>query len=186
MAEMDDAFESDDDEQHESTPLTRSHPHTTAANSTVIPNAPGMYDFERDYDYPPPGSPPPPSALALPNSYGNSNGSLPSPTSVQKYVSNLRVKGPSFFRRAVGAILPTHYTRIPTEDAPARTAARGGGMENDGVFANVMAKPAPPRTVTVQGENGEIHVMPEETQKDVPPVSFISRPGRIHHLTIAF
>lgn len=40
-------------------------------------------------------------------------------------------------------------------------------MDNDGVFANVMAKPTTGHVVTT--ENGEVYVMPEETQKEVPP-----------------
>jgi hypothetical protein len=44
---------------------------------------------------------------------------------------------------------------------------RGGGTDNDGVFANVTAKPAPP--VSVVTDNGDIYMVPEETQQEVPP-----------------
>ncbi|EGO24522.1 hypothetical protein SERLADRAFT_389912, partial [Serpula lacrymans var. lacrymans S7.9] len=96
--ELDDAFESDneDDSQLESTPLTQSYSirsEDTLHNSS--PNAmPGVYDFERDYDYdrPPPGSPPGISAVAMPNDIGNSNGQLPtSPLGTT-------IPRPSFFR----------------------------------------------------------------------------------------
>ncbi|CCM04259.1 uncharacterized protein FIBRA_06426 [Fibroporia radiculosa] len=140
--ELEDAF--DDDEHSEHAPLTR---HIGPTESHFVPATPGSYDFEREYDYdlPPPGSPPVPTALAMPNDFGNTNGSIPlSPARPEP-------PRPSFFRRAVGVLLPQHYARIPTEPTSMRT--RGGGVENDGVFANVMAKPA--RSVAVTNENGE-------------------------------
>lgn len=167
IRELEDAFESDEEEEmdHESAPLTqRHHTQTKEENSMsaeVTSAIPGAYDFERDYDYPPPGSPPRPSARALPNDIGNSNGQLPSSP------IRLSMPRPSLFRRTVGAILPTHYTRLPTEAQSSR--ARGGGVENDGVFANVMAKPQPARVVTT--EDGDVHVVPEDVQKEAPPVS---------------
>lgn len=158
--EMEDAFGDDDDEDehdsHESTPLTRRH----AQEPSLIS---GTYDFERDYDYtqPPPGSPPGPSATALPNNYGNSNGMLPMAPVIEPS------RGPSFFRRAVGSLLPTHYQRVATEAPTARTV--GGGVENDGVFANVMAKPVRGAR-NVRAEDGSVYLAPEETQKEQPPV----------------
>jgi hypothetical protein len=159
--ELHEAFhndEDDDDEQLESTPLTQAHNQAAAAERTMTP---GIYDFERDYDYPPPGSPPGPSALALPNNIGNSNGQLPASPVRQSFPR------PSFFRRALGGILPTHYAFLPATDSSARV---GGGVENDGVFANVMAKPV--RARTVRTENGEVHMVPEDSSRDAPPVSF--------------
>ncbi|KAF9496800.1 hypothetical protein BDN71DRAFT_1468331 [Pleurotus eryngii] len=157
---LDDAFGTEDD--NESTPLTRQG-HEGAHNSLVIHDEstgaiPGVYDFERDYDYPPPGSPPAPSEFARPNEIGNSNGLLPSSP-----VTAPRRRG-GLFRRAVGALLPTHYSSLPTEEA---SRARGGGMENDGVFANVMAKPQPTRLV--ETEDGDMRLAPEDTQKEGPP-----------------
>ncbi|PPQ95722.1 hypothetical protein CVT26_008365 [Gymnopilus dilepis] len=164
--EMEDAFDlnSEHEEQadHETAPLTNNHniqsarsENTQSAETSAIP---GAYDFEREYDFPPPGSPPRPSSRALPNDYGNSNGLLPTaPVAVPK-------PRQSFFRRAVGAILPTHYQRVPT-DHPTRPT--GGGTENDGVFANVVAKPQPGRVVRT--EDGDVHILPEETQKESPP-----------------
>lgn len=116
----------------------------------------GTYDFEFDYAMlPPPGSPPRPSQLALPNAYGNSNGLLPTNAPVAA------PHPPSFFRRAMGAILPTHYAHD----------RRGGGLGNDGVFGNVVAKPGGPGAVRgIENADGPYFV-PEETQKDAPPVS---------------
>lgn len=156
--ELDDAFdESDGDDDIESTPLTQAHQSAVAAERQNP--AAGTYDFERDYDYPPPGSPPRPSAFALPNDIGNSNGHLPTSPVRQS------LPRPSFFRRALGGILPTHYAPVPT-DSVIRV---GGGVDNDGVFANVMAKPA--RARTVRTDNGDVHVVPEDSSQDAPPVS---------------
>ncbi|KAJ3566142.1 hypothetical protein NP233_g7183 [Leucocoprinus birnbaumii] len=173
--EMEDAFESDDNDDdthsvHETTPLTNVSndddsaavgPFSSSHRRTASGAIPGAYDFEREYeyDYPPPGSPPRPSDRALPNDFGNTNGVLPSPP--------IQPSAPrrSFVRRIVGSLLPSHYSRVPTEAGSSR--AIGGGTENDGVFANVMAKPQRPRVVRT--ENGDTHVVPEEAQKEVPP-----------------
>ncbi|KAJ7593069.1 hypothetical protein C8J56DRAFT_779264 [Mycena floridula] len=154
-AELDEAFESDDEDVNhsETTPLQR-----RSAGHSIEP-IPGTYDFERDYDYPPPGSPPP-AHLAFANDFGNTNGLLPtSPVAV-------RPTGPSqpFFRRIVGSILPTHYAQVPSSSRP---SVRGGGIDNDGVFANVMAKPQPAQVV--QTEDGQTHIVPEDSQKEAPP-----------------
>ncbi|KAJ6619664.1 hypothetical protein B0H10DRAFT_1912543 [Mycena sp. CBHHK59/15] len=146
-SELDAAFDEDSDDDREDTPLHPAQP------------VPGAYDFEREYDYPPPGSPPRPSALALPNDIGNSNGRVPTGPVVPP------APRPSFLRRAVGAVLPTHYARLPASDP--RPGVRGGGIENDGVFANVMAKPQ--RARTVRTEDGEIYMVPEDNQKEPPP-----------------
>lgn len=161
--EMDDAFESDDEDTRQTTtPLAYRPRHEAPVRSSTTPVPPGTYDFEREYDVPPPGSPPRPSAVALPNDYGNSNGLIPTgPVEAP-------IPRPSFLRRAVGAILPTYYTRLPAEES-SRGRTLGGGTENDGVFANVMAKPSRPRAVFT--ETGEMQLVPEETQKEAPPVS---------------
>ncbi|KAH0585097.1 hypothetical protein H2248_008358 [Termitomyces sp. 'cryptogamus'] len=151
--ELDAAFDGDEYE-HEHEPSSSSH----APSS----NIPGAYDFEREYDFPPPGSPPTPSARALPNDYGNSNGLLPDADPARP-----GPRRPSFFRRAVGALLPSHYIRVPNSDASSSRIV-GAGTENDGVFANVVAKPqgAQPQVAA----DGTIFMAPEETtQKDVPP-----------------
>jgi hypothetical protein len=178
--EMDGAFESDDeDEVHhhsavsESTPLTQQESSRTDAGAPSGQLRQNEYDFEAVYDHPPPGSPPPMVTSIDQPAAGNTNGIIPSapvthPSNVPSSSSR-----PSFFRRAVGALLPQHYARVPTSDSsevPRSLNARGGGIENDGVFSNVIAKPTPQRRAG-QGENGDVHVMPEETQKDAPPVS---------------
>ncbi|KAF8656864.1 hypothetical protein AX16_002411 [Volvariella volvacea WC 439] len=187
--ELDEAFGSDnDDDDHESTPLNPRQTSSPSASSQSnqppsrlftgisgsrshessrpiqAPMTPGAYDFEREYAYdrPPPGSPPGPSDRALPNDYGNTNGLLPT--------SPVASTAPrtSFLRRAIGtfgSVLPTHYTRVSTE-APSNRP-RGGGSENDGVFANVMAKPKVAQTV--RSEDGTVYVVPETTQKEAPP-----------------
>ncbi|KAG1905319.1 uncharacterized protein F5891DRAFT_1162135 [Suillus fuscotomentosus] len=143
--ELNDAFESDGDDDEDYIELSPSnHPLKSTPGSTTVP---GIYDFERNYDYdrPPPGSPPQLLAIALPNDIGNSNGELPtSPLGTT-------LPRPSFLRRAVGAILPTHYVR------------------NDGVFSNVVVKPASSASVPIQADDGSIYMVPEDTQNNAPP-----------------
>ncbi|KAG6900225.1 hypothetical protein C0993_001294 [Termitomyces sp. T159_Od127] len=149
-SELDAAFADDDHDDHEHAPPARGPA-----------SVPGAYDFEREYDFPPPGSPPAPSSHALPNDYGNSNGLLP--TSAPARPAPPR---PSFFRRAVGALLPSHYVRVPGSDSSPRIV--GAGTDNDGVFANVVAKPQ--RAQPHVAPDGSIYMAPEETSaKDVPP-----------------
>ncbi|PPQ71189.1 hypothetical protein CVT24_010007 [Panaeolus cyanescens] len=171
--EMEEAFGLDDEHDdersvHEETPLTMttastrqsSAPHTSSASPVETTALAGAYDFEREYDFPPPGSPPRPSARALPNDFGNSNGLLPTaPVAVPK-------PRQSWFRRAVGAVLPTHYQRVPTSEGSSRHVV-GGGTDNDGVFANVTAKPQPGRVIRT--EDGNVHVVPEDSAKEAPP-----------------
>lgn len=65
--------------------------------------------------------------------------------------------------RFIRSILPTHFTRSVN-------AARGP-RGNDGVFANVTAKPEPERGLAEQGGEGENGlIMAEFTQKEGPPV----------------
>lgn len=166
--EMERAFTPDDDDNE----LTHLAPIEGMAERTMAPTytnqgAPA-YDFERDYDIPPPGSPPATYSSSHP-AVGNSNGIIPSPSSTVRLDSAGRSSRLPFFRRAIGAILPQYYTRLPTSDAESRRI-HGSGVENDGVFANVQAKPARAAT-TETDENGNIYVVPEETQKDAPPVS---------------
>ncbi|KAL0954815.1 hypothetical protein HGRIS_003760 [Hohenbuehelia grisea] len=178
-AAFDDGYASDGDLDHsESTPLNHhSSSRDQAQRSdagvadaqlfhTTTTAIPGAYDFERDYDYPPPGSPPAPSAFARPNDIGNSNGQMPtSPVRTIPAEQQHRARG-GFFRRTVGALLPTHYARVATEEGSSRPV-RGGGVENDGVFANVMAKPQPGRVITT--EDGDVRVVPEDSVKEAPP-----------------
>ncbi|KAG5634312.1 hypothetical protein H0H81_002464 [Sphagnurus paluster] len=157
--------EDDDNNASESQPL---NPHQTSpshARSSPAPShshVPGTYDFENvDYDYPPPGSPPQPSAIALPNNYGNSNGLIPS-------VSPEAAPGPrqNWFKRSVATVLPRDVAQRLGLAHRRPVGVVGGGTNNDGVFANVTAKPTPPVTIT---EGDETYVVPEETRADAPP-----------------
>jgi len=152
--ELNAAFDNSDDEEEEQ---GESHPLHPTPPSPIRPSIPGTYDFEgSDFDYtqPPPGSPPPPSSAALPNEHGNSNGVIPSFDSAFSaaqprtgWLSQLGSRlglGP---RRPAGVV--------------------GAGINNDGVFANVTAKPQ--RAQTAQSADGSVYLVPEETQGDVPP-----------------
>ncbi|KAF8076531.1 hypothetical protein FPV67DRAFT_1407275 [Lyophyllum atratum] len=156
--------EDDDNNASESQPL---NPDPTSPSHIQAPPAhhfhvPGTYDFENvDYDYPPPGSPPRPSAIALPNDHGNSNGFVPS-------VRPESVPGPSrnWLSRSAASVLPTHVAQRLGLAHQRPIGAIGGGTNNDGVFANVTAKPTPP--VTIQ-QGDETYIVPEETRAEAPP-----------------
>lgn len=136
---------------------------TTPPTHTSNRSVGGTYDFEYDYaSMPPPGSPPE-LHLAQPNAYGNSNGLVPNAPPL--IVSGARP--PNFLSRALGAILPTHYAHD----------RRGGGLGNDGVFGNVVAKPVGAHPAGSNGEDGHQtgpYEVPEFAQKDAPPVRIIT------------
>ncbi|KIY43291.1 hypothetical protein FISHEDRAFT_53772 [Fistulina hepatica ATCC 64428] len=166
-SELEAAFAGDDDDNHDN-----GGNHERSTFNTITSTASG-YDFDREYDYdiPPPGSPPRPSVLALPNDHGNSNGVLPI-SSVERRPSLLPASParPSFFRRAVGALLPSHYVAVPQEPSASTHGLMGGGVENDGVFANVMAKPqVGEASRPLRAPDGSMYLVPEDVQKDVPP-----------------
>lgn len=163
--EMEAAFDDSDDEfdsVHDTSesqplnPIPSSPPAHHRQHSQV--RVPGTYDFENlDYDYPPPGSPPAPSSVALPNSFGNSNGLIPS-FSVPP--------GPkrNWLQRGLHAVLPAQYAqRLSGQQRP--QGAIGGGLNNDGVFANITAKPT---LIRIQ-EGDETYVVPEDTRPEAPP-----------------
>jgi len=170
--ELAEAFGSDNEDDDETTPLRIQHDTQDIEASAGLEagtsdTLPGAYDFERDYDVPPPGSPPGPSSSALPNNFGNSNGFIP--TSPVRTEFNRRPRQ-NLFRRVMGAVLPTHYSQLPTEDSAVPRGHVGGGIDNDGVFANVMAKPAPvSESRIVRDTQGNIHLVPEDNQKEPPP-----------------
>ena len=177
--DLQDAFGDDDDEEDtlESTRLINRTHHSPGGDPPSHADrpeqhqlhTPGAYDFERDYDYtmPPPGSPPRPSATALPNDYGNSNGFIPAPLTVNPFRSGRSSNRLTFFfRKAVGSILPTHYQTLPTESPSPRIV--GGGIQNDGVFANVMAKPVPSARPVI--DDGSVFLAPETVLSQAPPV----------------
>ena len=172
--EMEAAFEDEDeDDQVESRPLN------PASYSPPRTPAPGQYDFENfDYaNFPPPGSPTCPSSSSLPSDIGNSNGFIPSPSDVQ----HARAPRPSWFRRSARAILPNALiSRFHLDYEPAN-GVLGGGTNNDGVFANVTAKPSRP-VVLRNGSSSffpyflclhsigdETYLVPEDSLKDAPP-----------------
>ncbi|KAI0319196.1 hypothetical protein OF83DRAFT_1170396 [Amylostereum chailletii] len=156
--ELDDAFGTADATEYEETvPLTI----RSQSPSNEAPSAIGMtcaYDFERDYDHPPPGSPPLPSSIALPNVYGNSNGLLPSSPISRSFPR------PSILRRAFRTFLPSPYQPLQTQS---EVPGRGGGIQNDGVFANVMAKPV--ASAPIRTADGNIFMTPEVVQAEAPP-----------------
>ena len=194
--EMEAAFDDSDDEDDHSQPLTSRNGYQSLPNAEPSQDrdqrgapAPGAYDFENtDFDYvrPPPGSPPGPSTRALPNEFGNSNGLVPSFSSVPTDATPRRE---GWFRRTAASVLPSHYVdRLGL--GPSRPQGPvGGGTSNDGVFANVTAKPT--RQVRIQEGASPVHVrrptqrrfnpsvhlspgddillVPEEVQKEVPP-----------------
>jgi hypothetical protein len=160
--EMEAAFDDgrdDSDEEEEPTerqPLrnraqrSRSPSPTRAGPSATTTSAlPGAYDFENGaYDLPPPGEPPSPTR-AFANDWGNSNGVVPSPGPA---LDTYRTSRRGWLGRTAAAILPAHYVNRMGLGAPRPIGSVGGGNQNDGVFANVTAKPV--RGVRVQdGEN---------------------------------
>jgi len=154
--EMEAAFDDSDDEH-----ISESHPLARTTTPPTPARVPGSYDFENvDYaNYPPPGSPPAPSAFALPNNFGNSNGQIPS-----FEPDSLRAPPPrTLASRVLSMVFPSRYggyTQV------AHTGVIGGGTRNDGVFANVTAKPS--RPVTIQ-EGDETFIVPEDARTDAPP-----------------
>ncbi|KAI1786500.1 hypothetical protein LXA43DRAFT_52765 [Ganoderma leucocontextum] len=181
--EMEAAFDDSDDED-DRTQVTSRNGYHSLPNAEPIPHgrnhedfarpgtqapAPAAYDFENsDYDYvrPPPGSPPGPSSQALPNEFGNSNGLVPSFSNIRTDASSGSNRG-NWLRRTAASVLPNHYVErlgLGSSDRPQGPV--GGGTANDGVFANVTAKPS--RQVRIQ-EGDDVLLVPEEVQKEVPP-----------------
>jgi len=157
-AEMEAAFDYSEDEDEDNEP-SESHP----LNPVPTPQlTSGIYDFERvDYDYPPPGSPPRPSEVALPNDHGNSNGFIPS-------FSFDSAPGPkhNWLRRTAAAILPSSFAERLGLARHRPMGAVGGGTYNDGVFANVTAKPT--RPITIQ-DGDDTYIVPEDSRPEAPP-----------------
>jgi hypothetical protein len=161
--EMDAAFDDSDDEDGagaETRPLTRrardgrsslEHPLVLSRSRSPSPirgnqlsaspsraAALRAYDFDSDaYDLPPPGSPPS-GTQALANNFGNSNGLSPNPV-LDTYRAPRRG---GWLRRSAAAVLPAHYVSRLGLGSGRSAGAVGGGSQNDGVFANVTAKPS--------------------------------------------
>ena len=149
--EMEAAFlESDDEDDHDEPQMrpqnTRNgYSSLPDADPESIPSPSGhhaasqSYDFERvDYDAdwarPPPGSPPASTQFFQVGSNGNSNGFIPDFSAVARDAGR-RTGG--WARR----ILPTTVAERLGMGAPHVEGVVGGGTANDGVFANVTAKP---------------------------------------------
>lgn len=134
-SELDAAFDDSDDEDfatHESQPLNPSR-HPRHKPPPLPLSVPGTYDFERtDYDIPPPGSP----TRAMENDFGNSNGHVPT-----FEIDTSRSSRHSWFTRTASSVLPMHYVNMLSPRPQYSAAPTGGGSSNDGVFANMMAKP---------------------------------------------
>lgn len=138
----------DEDEEDDFHDATESQPLNPAgaaaqrshrASPSVVTH--GGYDFENvDYDYPPPGSPPPPSDTALPNNFGNSNGYIPSFNILPS------ASGPhqTWIRRTATRVLPARVADRWGLAPHQPDRAVGDGTNNDGVFANITAKPTRP------------------------------------------
>ncbi|KAF8165220.1 hypothetical protein B0H34DRAFT_648650 [Crassisporium funariophilum] len=163
--EMQAAFDysDDEDDEHNSSEAQPLNP-TPTSPVVLQPSAivPGSYNFEAvDYDYPPPGSPPPPSAIALPNEHGNSNGLVPT-------FNPPANRGPHrmWFQRAATAVLPSSVLSSIGLGSRRPPGPIGGGTNNDGVFANVSAKPTAP--VTIQ-DGDETYLVPEDSRSEAPP-----------------
>lgn len=143
--EMEAAFDDDEEEEGDHDGNSESRPLNPASRSSSAPHTPtpGIYDFE-NFDYaslPPPGSPPRPSSSALPNEIGNSNGFVPSPLDVRP------IDGPrtNWFRRKARSLLPNSLVhRLHLDYELTTPNVVGSGTNNDGVFANVTAKPSRP------------------------------------------
>jgi hypothetical protein len=159
-----------------------SRSHSIVVPTTNSSNGVGTYDFENvnDYDYayrPPPGEPPRRDRALLNNNWGNSNGVIPDFSNVTLPAQRARRRGWEWMQ----SVLPE---RFRSSTSTGRGRAVGGGLENDGVFANVMAKPTTTAQVPDGGEcrkpstvelfvtfleDPSIYVMPEDAQKDAPP-----------------
>jgi hypothetical protein len=157
-AAFDDSEDEDDQIISETHPL---NPHSSPVHSQPA-RIPGTYDFDAvDYDYPPPGSPPPPSTTAFPNDHGNSNGVVPAFT-----LDSTAIPRRGWFRRNVVGLLPSHYVRRLGFGSQIPAGAIGGGINNDGVFANVTAKPSRPIRITEGGE--VLYVLPSFAHLSIP------------------
>lgn len=122
-------------------PSTTSAPHLPLPPPAAAPYS-STYDFENvDYDYPPPGSPPSPSSRALPNEIGNSNGLVPS------FDEAVQPPRRNWFQRTAALVLPPRMAESIGLGAQKPSGPVGSGTFNDGVFANVTAKPTAPTRI---------------------------------------
>ena len=126
-------------------PVRALHARRQSSAAAAAHRALGTYDFEAiDYDFPPPGSPPPRDRALPNNDWGNSNGLIPSGPAARPRQLRRR---PAF--EWTRRILPASIAdRLVGRSDGRPGLAVGGGIGNDGVFANVTAKPSAPRPIT--------------------------------------
>lgn len=156
LQDSDDEDYDDAAESHPFKPVDTSAPSSSSAQgpSAPAPDSPGDDDGV-SFDYPPPPGSPPRRDRALPgNGLGNSNGLIPD-TPVFGFPRRLY---PGWLARAAGAVLPTHYAQRLGVVQPPIPRLMGGGTRNDGVFANVTAKPTAPRQIV----EGEFHPLSDD------------------------
>ena len=142
---------SEDDDQHHhfssSGSNLHSHPlenrsHSRAQSRPQTTSTPGAYDFENvGYDHPPPGSPPRRDRALPDNDWGNSNGLIPTAPVSSEYRTRLSGSRAGWFSRGARAILPRRVADRFVGSGSSQRLPIGGGTSNDGVFANVTAKP---------------------------------------------
>ncbi|KAF8351338.1 hypothetical protein F5887DRAFT_937018 [Amanita rubescens] len=164
-SEMHAAFDYSEDEDDDDSADLESRPLNPVHTSPHHPSTavPGTYDFENvDYDYPPPGSPPRPTAVALPNEHGNTNGLIPTFDD-----SSRPFPRQNWLQRTASRALPSSLAERLGLQPSRPSGAVGGGTLNDGVFANVTAKPSAP--VRIQ-EGTKLRLRMHAAQADaVPP-----------------
>ncbi|OAX41988.1 Trimethyllysine dioxygenase [Rhizopogon vinicolor AM-OR11-026] len=121
----------------------------SASDSTTVP---GAYDTEQNHDYDPP---PPCRPISLHDIHiGNADEQL---SSSSPGTTRLRLSC------AARAILPTYYTRVPTDESEVRTVASSRGTQNDVVLSNAATKPASSESVPqIQAEDSHADMEPEE------------------------
>ena len=151
--EMEAAFLESDDEDDERQPVTQASRNGYSSLAAEEPSSatregPAPYDFENvaydaDWARPPPGSPPP--GASVPHAQGNSNGLVPDFSVV---ASDARRRTGGWLRQTAQRVLPSQYAERLGLRGHRPDRAVGGGIGNDGVFANVTAKPS--RGVRVQ------------------------------------
>lgn len=173
--EMEAAFlESDDEDDHDEpqvrAPNTRNGYSSLPAADPESPSSPSReragssgntYDFERvnydaDWAQPPPGSPPASTQFFQVQAHGNSNGYVPDFSAVARDAQR-RTGG--WARR----VLPQSVAERLGLGRAVPEGAVGGGTSNDGVFANVTAKPS--RPVMIRDGECVVRIQWEMTQQ---------------------
>ena len=98
---------------------------------------------------------------------GNNNGIIPDLSHVPKFHDNT-----SHPRSLIGSILPSFYGANRGQGSEGHAAPVVGGG-NTGVFANLAARPDLGRRAPQPGEEEGPEWVPEESQKEAPPVSSV-------------